>query len=80
MAEEKVSAVHASFAARGLTRWQLVDIPVYIEEPYVLCAAELLAPEVGQPPVQGLFAAGERQIRQVIALPTARAPVMAVYY
>ena len=80
IAEEKVRAAHASLDARGLTRWTMLDLPDYAEEPLVMMAAELLAPEVGQPPLPGLYVAGEREIRRLIALPSAGTAVQAVYF
>lgn len=80
MAEEKVRAAHASLDARGLTRWTLADIPDYAEEPLVMMAAELLAPEVGQSPLPGLYLAGEREIRRVVAMPSSGTPVQATYF
>lgn len=80
IAEEKVRAVHYSLDARGVARWTLNDIPDYAEEPLVMMAAELLAPEVGQPPLPGLYVAGEREIRRLIAMPSSGTPVVAVYF
>lgn len=80
IAEEKVRAAHYSLDARGMTRWTLADIPDYAEEPLVMMAAELLAPEVGQPPLPGLYLAGEREIRRVVAMPSSGTPVAAVYF
>jgi len=80
MAEEKIRAAHASLDARGLTRWTLTTVPDYVEEPLVMIAAEMLAPEVGQPAMPGLALAGEREIRRVIALPTAGGAVKAAYF
>lgn len=76
MAEEKIRAVHADLAARGLTRWTLAAIPDYAEEPVVMMAAELLAPECGQPALSGAFMAGEKMIRRFIATPTAGGSVL----
>lgn len=76
MAEEKVRAAHAHLAARGLTRWTLSGIPDYAEEPVVMIAAEMLAPEVGQPVPRGSWALGERMVRQVIATPSAGGSVV----
>lgn len=80
IAAEKVRAAHRLMEAKGLTRWTLADLPPYAEEPLVMVAAEMLAPDVGQPIPAGLAAAGEREIRKMIALPSARAAVQAVYY
>jgi hypothetical protein len=80
MAEQKVRAAHASLDARGMTRWTLADIPDYAEEPLVMMAAELLAPEVGQPAINGMYLAGEREIRRVVAMPSSGTPVVAVYF
>lgn len=80
IAEEKVRAAHIDLDARGLTRWDLLSLPDYAEEAYVLMAAELLAAEVGQPPFNGGVQTGERMIRRVIQLPSARASTKAVFY
>lgn len=80
IAEQKVASAHNSLAARGLTRWTSHDIPLYAEEPYVMMAAELLAPDVGQPPMPGLWKAGENEIRRVVAMPSARKSVRMVAY
>jgi len=44
-AVEKVRGVHAFIKAKGILRWTLSDIPDFAEEPYVLMAAYLGAPD-----------------------------------
>lgn len=80
MAAEKVRAAHRSLEAKGLTRWTLADLPGFAEEPLVMVAAEMLAPEVGQPALPGMAAAGEREMRKLIALPSSGAPVRIMAY
>jgi hypothetical protein len=45
LAEQKIKAVHMDLDARGKVLWSLFDLPDYAEEPYVLMAGFLLAPE-----------------------------------
>lgn len=80
IAEQKVRAVHYSLEARGKTRWSLLDIPRFAEEPYVFLAASLLAPEVGMKadPVWAIGA--EMELNRAIALPSLGGPVVGVYF
>lgn len=80
IAAEKVRAANRLLEAKGLTRWTLADLPAYAEEPLVMIAAEMLAPDVGQPPMPGLAASAEAMIRKMIALPSSRSTVAAVYF
>lgn len=80
IAEQKVASAHNSLAARGLTRWTSHDIPAYAEESYVMMAAELLAPDVGQPLMPGLWKSGENEIRRAVATPSARRSVRMVAF
>ena len=76
LAEQKIRAVHADLSARGLTRWTLAELPDYAEEPMVMMAAEILAPDVGQPIQAGMFLAGEKMIRRLIQAPTSGGSVL----
>lgn len=80
LAEQKVRAVHAELDARGRTRWFLADLPDYAEEPYVLMAAVLLAPEVGAQADPSWWQGGERMLIRAVALPTDYRPVVAAYF
>lgn len=81
IAEEKVTAAQAYLAARGLARWTIAAIPTYAEEPIVMIAAEMLAPDVGRPiPSGGWTAEAIRMIRQVISVPSAGGAVVIEAY
>ena len=80
LAEQKVLAVHAGLDARGKARWTVFDIPTYIEEPYVVLAANLLAPEFALPVDQAAGLQAQRELAQVISLPSAGGPVVAQYF
>lgn len=80
LAEQALMDVHASLDARGKTRWSCFDIPDMADNPYVLLAANLLAPQFGMPsnPADDLRAM--RELVQVISLPTNGETVRGVYY
>ena len=80
LAEQKVRAVHYDLEARGKTRWTLVDIPRWAEEPYEFLAAALLAPEfeIKADPTWGIMA--EMSLARATALPSTRQPVRGVYF
>jgi hypothetical protein len=80
IAEAKVRAAYGSLAARGLSRWTLASIPEEAEEPIVMMAAALLAPDIGEPAPPGIYQAGEAEIRRITALGTSRTGVVAEYY
>ena len=80
IASDKVRAVHFGLDARGLARWTLLDIPDYVEEPYVLMTASILAPEVDARADPAWFAEGEMQVRKVIAQAYVRTPMIAEYF
>lgn len=44
-ATEKVQSVHAFLKSKGILRWTYSNIPDFAEEPYVLMAAFLGAPD-----------------------------------
>lgn len=80
LAEQKVRAVHYDWEARGKARWTLFDIPRYAEEPYVLLAAVLLAPECGVKADPAWTMGAEMALVRATALPSTREPVRAVYF
>lgn len=80
LAEQKVRAVHYSLDARGRTRWTLYDLPEWAEEPYVLMAATLLAPECGEKADPTWYAAADMDLMRIVSLPSEREPVRAVYF
>lgn len=80
LAEQKVKAVHASQAAARRTRWTLHDLPVAAEEPYVLMAAYLLAPEVDAKADPAWWAQGEADLCRLVALPSDGRPVSVDYF
>ena len=80
LAEQKIQAVHYSLEARGRTRWTLYDLPVYVEEDYVLLAAVLLAPECGVKADPNWGPQAEMDLMRILALPSEREPVRAVYF
>jgi hypothetical protein len=80
LAEQKVLAVHYSLEARGRTRWTIYDLPVWGEEPYVLMAAVLLAPECGVKADPNWTQQAEMDLMRIVSLPSTREPVRAMYF
>lgn len=80
LAEQKVRAVHASLAGRGRVRWSLYDLPIFAEEPYVLMAATLLAPEIDMKADPNWMPGAERDIIQINSVPTNYGVVRAQYF
>lgn len=80
LAQQAVMDVHANLDARGLTRWSVFDIPDYIENPYILMAANLLAPQFDLPADPAAEARATRELAQVIALGTSGERVVAEYF
>jgi hypothetical protein len=80
LAAEKVRAVHANLASRRKTRWLLTDIPTAAEEPYVMMAATLMAPEAGLQPDPNAWAGGEMQITKMNAIPATGEPMRVDYF
>jgi hypothetical protein len=70
LATEAVMAVHRDLTARGLARWSVFDIPGAVEAPYVMLAANDLAPQFAQQANPRDDVAAMRSIAQYIALPT----------
>jgi hypothetical protein len=80
LAEQKIRAVQYSLEARGRARWTLFDIPSWAEEPLVLMAATLLAPECGVKADPNWYAAAEMDLMRIVSLPSERQPVRATYF
>lgn len=80
LAEQKIRAVHFDLEARGRVRWTIWDLPSFAEEPYVLKAAVLLAPEcfVKVDPTWDIQA--ERDLMRIVSLPSGGEPVIADYF
>jgi hypothetical protein len=80
LAEQKIRVVQYSLEARGRARWTLMDVPVWAEEPLVLMAAALLAPECGVKADPSWSDQAERELMRIVSLPSEREPVRAVYF
>lgn len=80
LAEQKIKAVHYSLEARGRARWSLYDVPSWAEEPIVLMAAVLLAPECGVKADPNWAVGAEMDLMRIISLPSNREPVQVAYF
>lgn len=80
LAEQAVMDVHSNLDARGKARWSCQDIPDYAKNPYVLLAANLVAPQFGLKADPAAEVTAMRALAQVIALPSAGAPIRAEYF
>lgn len=80
LAAQKVMAVHANLAARGKIRWSVLDLPDYLEQPYIEMASFLLAPEFAIKADPNWWAQGEMTINRFIALPSSGESVVAAYF
>lgn len=69
IAEEKVSAVHASLKKDERVRWTLQDIPEEAAEPYVFMASFLAAPEFGAGLGPDVWNWGQQEITRLISTP-----------
>lgn len=69
LAAEAVLAVHSDLTARGKARWSVFDIPSAVEHPYVVLAANILAPEFGLPVDDRSGLMAMTRLAQIIALP-----------
>ncbi|MBN3848150.1 hypothetical protein G3N58_15115 [Paraburkholderia sp. Ac-20342] len=69
IAEQKVSAAHASLKKDERVRWTLQEIPEAAEEPYVFMASFLAAPSFGQGLTQDVWDWGQREITSLISTP-----------
>lgn len=75
-----VVAVHRSLTARGLARWSVFDIPDAVEEPYVMLAANQLAPSFGMQADPAAAVGAAAMLAKVIALPTSGERVPVEYF
>jgi hypothetical protein len=80
IATKAIHSVHADLAARGRVRWSIEDIPAAAEQPYVVLAAFQMAPLFEQQPVPTDAALAQRQLAQIIALPTSGERVQVEYF
>ena len=80
VAQQKVLVVHATLDALGKTRWSIFDLPDYVEEPYVLMAASLAAPEFNVKSDPAWPQQAMLTIDAVISVPATDAPVRVCYF
>jgi hypothetical protein len=86
LAEQVLRGIHAEWRVRGMTRWEILDIPREMEESYVCATASRLGPQF--PP--RLFPGGsfdpkweqwaEMQLWRMIQMRSTGLPVMAEYF
>ena len=79
-ATQAVMSVHQDLAARGKVRWTVFDIPVHVEDPYVMLAAYSLAPEFGMKPSQDDAKIAEVSLNRYISLPSSGERVPVEYF
>jgi len=80
LASDAVLGVHQDLTALGLARWSVFDIPVAVESPYVILAANDLAPQFGQKADPRDDIAANRSLAQYVALPTSGERIPAEYF
>ena len=80
LATQAVMSVHQDLAARGKVRWTVFDIPVHVEDPYVMLAAYSLAPEFGMNPSQDDAKIAEVSLNRYISLPSSGERVPVEYF
>ncbi|WP_186076145.1 hypothetical protein [Burkholderia gladioli] len=80
VAKQKLRAVHASIRKDDRVRWTIQTLPEAAEEPYVLMASFLTAPEFGKPADQNWWTWGEREITALVQAPSSGQPVRAEYF
>ena len=80
LAQQKVMAVHAQLDVEGAIRWTIYDVPDYAEEPYVLMAAVLLAPEWERPFDPKWATTGRSMIDRAVSLRSAGERQMVEYF
>jgi hypothetical protein len=80
VAQEKIRAAHASIRKDDRVRWTINDLPEAAEEPYVLMASFLAAPEFEEAADQSWWLWGEREINALIQTPKSGEPVRAEYF
>jgi len=80
LATDAVMSVHQDLAARGKVRWTVFDIPVHVEDPYVMLAAYQLAPEFGMKPNEADAKIAEVSLHRYIGLPSSGERVAVEYF
>lgn len=80
IARQKIRAAHASFRKDERVRWTISSLPEAAEEPYVMLAAYLCAPEFRKQADQMWVTFAEREINAVIQTPTSGAPIRTEYF
>lgn len=80
LAEQAVMDVHSMLDARGKARWSVFDLPDFVEGPYVMMAANQLAPAFGMPMDPNIDARAMRDLAAVIALASSGERVRAEYF
>ena len=80
LATEAVMNVHRDLTARGVARWTVFDVPDAVEAPYVLLAANQLAPQFGAQADPRDVVQAMRSLAQYVALPTSGEQVVGAYF
>lgn len=79
-AQQAVQAVHDDLVMRGIARWTVFDIPQALSDPYVVLAADNLAPLFGMDTDAKDTAQAMVSIFRYVALPTSGETVAATYF
>ncbi|HEY2616149.1 MAG TPA: hypothetical protein VGI78_02315 [Acetobacteraceae bacterium] len=79
-AAQAVFDVHQNLSARGLVRWSVFDMPDAAELPYVMLAANRLAPSFGAQADPNDDVAATRALYQIIALPSSGEATPVAYF
>lgn len=80
VAQQKVRAVHASIRKDDRVRWTINDLPEAAEEPYVMMAAFLAAPEFETAQDQNWWLWGEREITALVKTPSSGRTTRTEYF
>jgi hypothetical protein len=79
-AADAVRDVHRRLVAQGKVRWSLQDLPPAAADPYMMLAADMLAPDYDRAPIQGDKQEAELALARLIALPTSGERVQTEYF
>lgn len=80
VAKQALKAAHASIRKDDRVRWTIQAIPEAAEEPYVLMASFLAAPEFGKPQDSNWWVWGQREITALVNAPASGQPVRTEYF
>ncbi|WP_155632860.1 hypothetical protein [Burkholderia stagnalis] len=80
LAKQKLRAVHASVRKDERVRWTIQTLPEAAEEPYVLMASFLAAPEFGKAADPMWLTWGEREITALAKAPRSNEPTRTEYF